>query len=247
MQSLINIKCNSSELRGFVTGLILGDGMIDKGVSKRAFEIKSINKDFIDYIQEFFKLTTPLKFYVKEIPEITKNGVHHKKHYFLRISAHPYFNKLYNYFYDDFRHRKVYAKTLDWLNPIGLANWYMSDGYVCLVGKTKNYVYNRRMDICTDRYYKEDIGLIIKKLKEKFDINCSMIKRGDFYRVRIKSDSYEKFINVVKPYIVPSMLYKLYLGYNNKPDNLSDEAWEYQKYLLSAIARPGNAEGYDIV
>lgn len=238
MQNLIDIKCSSSELRGFVTGLILGDAIIDKGVSKRALTFVSINKDFVEYAKNVFDSITPFKSYIKEKEAYTKNGVHHKKYYVFRIIAHPYFNKLYHYFYDDFRHRKIYAKTLSWLNPIGLANWYMSDGYVCLVGKTKNYIYNRRIDICTDRYCKEDIELAIQYLKKQFDINCNIIKRGNFYRIRIKSNSYEKFINIIKPYIVPSMLYKLYLGYNNKPDNLSDEAWEYQKYLLSAITLP---------
>lgn len=32
---------NSSELKGYLTGLIVGDGYIDKGVTKRAFEIKN--------------------------------------------------------------------------------------------------------------------------------------------------------------------------------------------------------------
>ena len=44
MQNLEEFKgIKSSELRGFFTGLILGDASIDKGVHKRAFNIKSIN------------------------------------------------------------------------------------------------------------------------------------------------------------------------------------------------------------
>ena len=42
---------HSSELRGYLTGLILGDGHIDKGVTKRAFEIKSVHFDFIQKIK----------------------------------------------------------------------------------------------------------------------------------------------------------------------------------------------------
>jgi len=243
MQSLINIKCNSTELRGFVTGLILGDGTIDKGTNKRAFEIKSINKEFIEYINKVFNDITPFSSYIKELDGYTKNGVNHKKYYIFRTKAHPYFNKLFHYFYNDYRHRKVYSKTLDWLTPRGLANWYMSDGYICLVGKESNNIYNRRVDICTDRYYKEDVELMIQKLKSKFDLDCSISKRNNRYRIRIKSTSYEKFINLISPYIVPSMYYKLYLGYNNKPNCLSDNAWEFQKYLLSAITLAGNAEG----
>lgn len=247
MQSLINIKCNSNELRGFVTGLILGDGSIDKGVHKRSFEMKSIHKDFVTYVKTILDDITPFNSYIKENNAYIKDGVSHKKYYRLRVTAHPYFNKLYHYFYNDYRHRKIYAKTLNWLTPRGLANWYMSDGYICLVGKKSNNIYNRRIDICTDRYYIEDVKLMIQMLKSKFDLDCGLVTRDRFHRIRIKSNSYEKFINLIKPYIVPSMLYKLYLGYNNKPNNLSDEAWEYQKYLLSAIAQTDKAVGNEIV
>jgi hypothetical protein len=48
----------SSELKGYLTGLILGDGTIDKGTTKRAFRIKSINFDFIDKIEKDLKDTT---------------------------------------------------------------------------------------------------------------------------------------------------------------------------------------------
>ena len=38
---------NSSELKGYLTGLIFGDARIDNGVTKRAIRMSSINKDFI--------------------------------------------------------------------------------------------------------------------------------------------------------------------------------------------------------
>lgn len=248
MQNLNNFKgINSSELRGFFTGLILGDGTIDKGVHKRSFVIKSINYEFITLISSVIDNNTPFKYYIKHIASYVKEGISHKEYWELRIKAHPYFNKLYNNFYNDSRHRKIYSETLNWLNPAGLAMWYMSDGYVCLVGKTKNFIMSRRVDICTDRYYKEDIELMVQILKSKFSLNCSIIKRNKFYRIRINRESYERFINIISPYIVPSMQYKLYLGYFNKPDNLSDNAWEYQKYLQSATALTSKVEGNEIV
>jgi LAGLIDADG DNA endonuclease family len=249
MQNLNSFKgINSSELRGFFTGLILGDGHIDKGVHKRAITMRTINKDFADFISYVVDKNTVFKHYVKYYgPTIGKDGTNHKEHWYIAIKAHPYFNKMYHYFYNDYRHRKVYAKTLNWLNPVGLACWYMSDGYVCLVGKTKGAIRDRRMDICTDRYFEEDIDLMISVLRAKFGIVCSKVKRGKFRRIRIKCCSYEKFINIIKPYIVDSMLYKLYLGYENKPDYLSDEAWEYQQYLLSAVTPAHNGGGQDIV
>lgn len=244
MQNLENFKgINTSELRGFFTGVILGDGSIDKGVHKRALEIKSINSQFIEFIENVVKNNTPFKYTIKHHEAYKKDEVSHKESWSLRIATHPYFNKLYHNFYDDKRHRKIYSETLQWLNPLGLACWYMSDGYVCLVGKTSGNIRSRRVEFSTDRYYYEDIALMVQVLKSKFNINSTIIKRGNTYRVRVCTESYEAFINLISPYIVPSMLYKLYLGYSKKPNTLSEKAWKYQQYLLSAIALTDNAEG----
>lgn len=245
MQSLEEFKrINSSELRGFVTGLILGDGSIDKGVHKRAFSIKSIDKSFILYINNCIKETTNFKTQIKETPEHYSCGCYHKKSWELKILSHPYFNKIYHYFYDDNRHRKVYSKTLLWLTPRGLANWYMSDGYVCLVGKTTGIIRDRRIDFCTDRYYYKDVCLTQQIFKSKFNIETSIIKRNSTYRLRICKKSYLTFIDTIAPYVIPTMRYKLYLGYTNKQDWMTDEFWILQKSLISAAPLQ---QGDDIV
>lgn len=234
---------NSSELKGFLTGLILGDGSIDKGVTKRAFSIKSIDYNFIQYINREIESVNTFSTHIKYTPEHYSCGCNHKESWEFRIKAHPYFNKIYNFFYDDNRHRKIYRKTLEWLTPVGLANWYMSDGYICLVGKTKGIIRSRRMDICTDRYYKEDVELMASFLKSKFNLNVSTVQRNNTYRLRINKTSYEDFINLIYPYIIPSMYYKIYLGYENKPEWMSDIFWKKQQSLLSAVTLTSNVEG----
>lgn len=245
MQNLEQSKrMSSSELRGFLTGLILGDGYIDKGVHKRSFSIKSIYPDFIQYISKCIDEATNFKWFIRHIDAYFSCGCNHSEAWEFVIKAHPYFNKIFHYFYNDNRHRKIYSKTLSWLTPRGLANWYMSDGYICLVGKTKGIIKDRRVDICTDRYFKEDVELMQSFLLSKFNIKTSIIKRNNTYRIRISKESYELFFNIISPYIVPSMRYKMYLGYNNKPSNMSDKFWmEQQKLLISATTLTGNAEG----
>ena len=84
-------------------------------------------------------------------------------------------------------------------------------------------------------------------LSEKFQINANVVKRGNRFRIRIMTDSYARFIDIVRPYMVKSMEYKLYLGYNYQPNWMSDELWSYQEYLRSATTLSDNAEGHDIV
>ena len=225
---------NSSELKGFLTGLILGDGTIGNGVKNRSFSIKSINKDFIDMIADEIESCSGFKTRIKFTPEHFSCGCNHRDSWELSIASHPYFGKIYHHFYDDYRKRVVSSWALKWLTPRGLANWYMSDGYVCLVGKTKGVIKNRRVDICTDRYTLSDVRKMQDFFKRKFDIDTSIICRGRTYRLRVMQTSYNRFFELVNPYIVPSMRYKTYLGYEQRPIWMSDELWQIQEDLASA-------------
>lgn len=236
-----------SELKGYLTGLMFGDGFIDKGVRKRTFAIKSIHKDFIEKIKSDIESCSNFKLRIVFYPSHYSCGCNHKDSWELRIVSHPYFGKKYHYFYDDYRHRRVSKEAASWLTPQGLANWYMSDGYVCLVGKESGVITNRRVDFCTDRYNMESICRLQNMLKDKFDIDTSIVKRGKFHRIRVKCNSYERFFNLISPYVVSSMKYKMWLGYAEKPQWMSDVFWEFQKHLLSADTLTDNAEGKDIV
>lgn len=237
----------SSELKGFLTGLIIGDGTIDKGVTKRAFRIKSINKEFIDTITREINSCTNFQTYIKYTPQHFSCGCNHKDSWEFVIKAHPYFNKIFHKFYDDYRNRIISKYISKYITPYGIALWYMSDGYVCLVGKTKGIISNRRVDFCTDRYTYSDVEKLQKMMINKFNINCSIIKRGNFYRLRILMSSYETFFNLIYPYIIPSMRYKLYLGYEQQPIWMSDNMWNIQNSIKSAITLTSNVEGNDIV
>ena len=234
---------NSSELKGYLTGLIIGDGCIESGITKRAFAIKSINYNFIKKIEADLKSCTIFNINIRHTPEHFSYGCNHKESWELRIKAHPYFAKKYHHFYDDNRNRIISKEAMSWLTPNGLANWYMSDGYVCLVGKTKGIITNRRMDICTDRYSLETIEKLSNLLYDKFEIHTSIVKRERFHRIRISNRSYINFINLIRPYVVRGFEYKLYLGYEQKPIWMSDDFWNYQQNLNSAIALTSNVEG----
>lgn len=229
---------HSSELKGYLTGLILGDARIDKGVNKRALRIKNISHDFIQKIYEDISSVHTFKLGITEHPEyVSQDGTHHKKSWELVIFSHPYFAKIYHHFYTDIGSRTATKEAMSWLTPSGLANWYMSDGYVCLVGKTKGVIKCRRVDICTDRYSKPIVERMSAALLKNFNIKTSIVKRDRFYRLRIKCESYEVFFNLIRPHIVSEMFYKMYLGYEMQPVWMSDDFWHFQEELKSAVLR----------
>lgn len=229
------MKLRSSELKSFFNGIILGDGHIHSGITKRALEIKSINKDFIEFLSNTISENTNLKYVIKEFDESFKKDVHRKKYWSLYIKSHPIFAKKYHHFYDDYKNRKISNEVIRDITPITLAIWYMSDGYVCLVGKTKGDITCRRVDICTDRYKLDDIKRLVLGLKDKLDLDFSIIKRKNLYRIRLKSNSYSRFFEMVYPYIVPSMKYKCYLGYSYQPKYISDWLYSIQEECRSAL------------
>ena len=56
--------------------------------------------------------------------------------------------------------------------------------------------------------YKEN-EILIKGLKKKFDINVTIQKDRNHYKLYIKRESFYVFIKLIKPFILDTFLYKL--------------------------------------
>lgn len=99
----------------------------------------------------------------------------------------------------------------DLLTPIGLAHWLMGDGYWDNSSKT--------VVICTDNFTLSEVELLIEVLKFKFYLLATVQRRVKSnkevcWRIRFssKSPNLSILISLVKPYFIPSMLYKLNLS-----------------------------------
>ena len=94
------------------------------------------------------------------------------------------------------------------LTTIGLAHWLMGDCYWNTNGKT--------ICICTENFTLDEVELLIKVLKDNFNLIASANRRIKAntevcWRIRFssKSANISKLISLVKPYFIPSMYYKL--------------------------------------
>lgn len=64
--------------------------------------------------------------------------------------------------------------------------------------------------ICTDSYTKEHVQLLAEVLSSKFGLTCTIRQhRPNQYRIYIIKSSVERLRTIVKPFIIPSMLYKI--------------------------------------
>jgi len=63
--------------------------------------------------------------------------------------------------------------------------------------------------IATDCYTKQEVELLTSALYTKFNLNCSLQKNKDNYLLYIKQESMPLLKELVLPYMVDSMHYKL--------------------------------------
>ena len=127
----------------------------------------------------------------------TVNDIRIKKGYytsgFLKTESNPIFN-IYDEQYTP--KKSINYNFIKKLNNFGLAVWFMDDGLV-----TKN-----SFQISTRGFEIKEIEILQKILLENFNIKTNMVQTKEIY---IKAESRDLFIKLIKPYIIPSLKYKL--------------------------------------
>jgi len=109
------------------------------------------------------------------------------------------FTDIYSLFYNPIKY--VNKKVLDELDERGLAFWYMDDGYL---QNTNNPC------LCTDSFTFSDNIIIQTYFKEKWEIICEIITTSENKnRISFKEENGIKFIEIIKPFIIPLFRYKL--------------------------------------
>ena len=111
--------------------------------------------------------------------------------------AHPIFKKIYDLLYQNSK-KTITKEYLDKINhPIALAYWFMDDG-------SNNGV------IATNSFNEYENDLLVSFLKEKFNINShKRINKLNQYIIQIEASSRHDFENLISPYFVETMKYKL--------------------------------------
>jgi hypothetical protein len=179
--------------RSIIIGSLLGDGYmrIIPGRSDAFLEINhSIKaKAYVDY-----------KF--KQLKRICKSKPKKRTINEGRI-AYRFFTKqdkeltiLYNLFYKN--KRKIIPKNLKF-SPMSIAIWYMDDGSK---SREKDVYLN------TQQFSLLDQKRLINYLR-KFGVKSRLNKDKKYYRIRLLKESIRIFMDIISPFVIPSMQYKL--------------------------------------
>ena len=187
--------------RSILVGTLLGDGHLetqDKGKTYRLkLEHQLAQRDYLQWIYDQFKEWVPGGIRSR----IKKNGY---EYVLFDTYSHGAFRFYAQQFYSHGKKEipKLIEKLLD---PIVLAIWFMDDGS-WKSDKHKTFI------IHTLGYSKKDLESVQEVLKKKFGLETSLhAQKGKYWRLYIKSESAEKFRNLIEPYTsqIPSMQNKM--------------------------------------
>lgn len=126
--------------------------------------------------------------------EVRENGT-----YQLKTQRNISFNFYRKMFY---RPNKKLTRYLYKLNALGLAIWFMDDGF-------KN---GRGFNIATDSFTFKEVYFLQKMLKHNFNLDTTVVTyHQNKPRLYIRTSCRDAFIKLISPYMCESMMYKLEL------------------------------------
>ena len=198
----------SKEQKSLLIALLIGDGTIS---SNYVFKLShsTLQREYLEWKVELLNNYGIKNNGVKEY--ISKCGYNTGKSVlYSQMSLIPTIKALRRSVYTP--KKTITRKLLEWLNPLGLAIWYMDDGCINVnTSKQRSSIQHTiKIAVCVDD---STIKTIINYFDEVWGIHFRPFKEGrNTYSIASSSElDCEKFIKIVKPYIeqVPSFLYKI--------------------------------------
>lgn len=133
---------------------------------------------------------------VDKTPRYDKRTQKYYNRYSARLLAHPKFEELYNELYIN-GIKTITREYLSKLTARSLAFWFMDDG--CNSGT-----------LATNCFSKDECEIIRKWMQDTYGIETTLQKTANNqFLIYIKTKSRRVFYELVSPYFIPSMLYKI--------------------------------------
>lgn len=169
----------SPETLDAVNGDLLGDGHISSGTGDRLkypnvhcrlqFTFSAQNLPYLRYLKfvVYAPLCTNSEPTPWPIPELTGKAA---TQYWFSTKQLPMLTELHKvwYKYVEGKFVKILPSNMyELLNPIGIAQWIMGDGYLG----------DNTLRLCTDNFTKEEVLILLDVLDKKFGIKATLNKR----------------------------------------------------------------------
>lgn len=199
-QELNEYKANlklTQQQHEIIVGGLLGDLSLRKIGKYSRLVLEQKNKEYLFHLYEIFNdfVRTPPKERLQQ--RLTTSEIQ-STWYFSTIS-HSEFENYYNLFYPQGK-KIIPASLIEQLTPQGIAYWFMDDGG----RKGSGYMFS------TAGFSEQEHSILLDIFSNKYDIDCN-IHRSKYLSLYIptRNNSNQKFKQLIEPYVVPSMKYKL--------------------------------------
>lgn len=212
----------NQEQKDLLVGTLLGDGNLQTATKGRTWRYRTLHKfEHKDYLLHKYEV---LKNFCSDDHEPVYDEI------FVDRTQQTYKRMYFNTkVADDFRHYGNLFYTLEnqsqtmikdvpknikqLLTPRAVAYWYMDDGSIKELGR------GNAMRICTESFSLEGVQRLKNALKELYNVeHTSLNKKTNNqkvvgYRLAIREKSASDFRNLIEPYLVPCMKYKVSDGF----------------------------------
>lgn len=186
-----------------VVGLLLGDACLETQNAGRTYRIKfEQSKEHEPYARHVYSLW---KEWVLTAPRDKRskasNGTITTNVAFQTVS-HRAFSAYGQGFYPNGGRKKVPEMIGQWLTPRGLAYWFMDDGSL-KSAQSKGVVLN------THAFGLDEVERLIEILRGAFRLQASVRQQSDGHQIYVSGRSYEDLIELIGPYVIKEMRYKV--------------------------------------
>lgn len=190
----------SKEQREVIVGLALGDAHLESWngqVARIKVEQSEAHKAYVMHLYQL------LQEWVRTPPRrkcVRSRGTESWNWWFQSLS-HGAFRFYWHQFYQDGR-KCIPALIHHWLTPRALAYWYMDDGSI-KSAQSKAVLFN------TQGYTQQEVMRLCNVLKVLYNLKAKPRKQKEGHQIFISGESYDDFGALVRPFLIPEMLYKL--------------------------------------
>lgn len=190
----------SDTQREILIGILLGDAHLESQNKGKTYRLKieqSLkHRDYVNHLHDLFHewvLTDPRMKKVSRYGKISYNVA-------FATLAHDAFRFYAHQFYDG-RKKKVPKLIHRWLTPKALAYWFMDDGSM-KSSQSKGVILN------TQGFSRTEVERLCEILVHHYQLKVSLRSQKEGWQLYFSGESYEKLNVLIRPHLVPAMLYK---------------------------------------
>jgi hypothetical protein len=194
----------SKTQKAIILGTLLGDGCLERNGTyvRLRLEHSIVQKPYL--LWKYEKLKNVITGSLMEIHAFHKKN----KCFYDSLRIYTFSNQEFEIYWNSFysNNKKVIPSNISELltDPLSLAVWFMDDGY------KRNDCNAFRLN--TDSFDRAEQLILSNILRDNFGIENKLHKKGKYWNIYIPQRFSQKFVDIVKPYIIPHFHYKIALA-----------------------------------